>query len=61
MQLRIWDAYLLEGKDMLVIASLAIIWGLGGVLECLKRVLPAKTDNHAKATFFTLKPTLRAS
>lgn len=33
MQLRIWDAFLLEGREVLIVVSLAIIWGLrGGVL-----------------------------
>lgn len=29
-QLRIWDAYLLEGSEFLVIVALAILWGLRG-------------------------------
>lgn len=29
-QLRIWDAYLLEGTELLVVVALAILWGLRG-------------------------------
>lgn len=31
MQLRIWDALLLEGRELLVVVSLAIIHGLRGI------------------------------
>lgn len=33
MQLRIWDAFLLEGRELLVVVSLAIIWGLRGMFN----------------------------
>jgi hypothetical protein len=30
-QLRIWDAFLLEGPDVIVVAAISIVWALKGV------------------------------
>lgn len=30
-QLRIWDAFLLEGRDVIIIVAVAILWDLKGV------------------------------
>ena len=38
-QLRLWDAFLLDGSDFLVVTAVAIVWTLKG-MRCLRGLRP---------------------
>lgn len=65
-QLRIWDAFLLEGTELLVIIALAILWGLKGILfrRCITcQAYNSQTDyiQHPKADFESIMNSLSGS
>ena len=48
-QLRIWDAFFLEGQDIIIIVAVAIIWALKGIFYHLATNIarrPLIAPNH---------------
>lgn len=52
-QLRLWDAFILEGRDAIVMIALAIIWVLRGTHDTAPSTL------IASVTLLTVSPTLQ--